>query len=80
MFQFLMQHQFWATVVLYWIYSAAVSSMPDPAAGSNPGYTWLFRFLHTIAGNLSTALSEAARYRACASLSGKIPGLKPLSS
>jgi hypothetical protein len=61
-----MQHQFWSAVVLYWIYSAAVSSMPDPAAGSNPGYAWLFRFLHTIAGNLSTALS------------GKIPGLKTL--
>jgi hypothetical protein len=66
MFQFLMQHQFWSAVVLYWIYSAAVSSMPDPAAGSNPGYAWLYRFLHTIAGNLSTAFS------------GRIPGLKTL--
>jgi hypothetical protein len=66
MFQFLMQHQFWSAVVLYWIYSAAVSSMPDPAADTNPGYTWLYRFLHTIAGNLTTAFS------------GKIPGLKTL--
>jgi hypothetical protein len=78
MLQFLMQHQFWSAVVLYWIYSAAVSSMPepaayrpgasrpDPAANTNPGYTWLYRFLHTIAGNLSTAFS------------GKIPGLKAL--
>jgi hypothetical protein len=52
--------------------------MPDPAANMNPGYTWLYRFLHTIAGNLSTAISEAARYRACALPSGMIPGLKPL--
>jgi len=66
MFQFLMQHQFWTAVVLYWIYSAAVSSMPDPAANMNPGYIWLYRFLHTIAGNLSIAFS------------GKIPGLKTL--
>jgi hypothetical protein len=66
MFQFLVQHQFWAAVVLYWVYSAAVSSMPDPAANTNPGYTWLYRFLHTIAGNLSTAFT------------GKIPGLKAL--
>ena len=66
MFQFLTQHQPWSTVALYWIYSAAVSSMPDPAANTNPGYTWLYRFLHTIAGNLTTAFSA------------KIPGLKTL--
>ena len=66
MFQFLTQHQFLCVVVLYWIYSAAVSSMPAPAVNANPGYTWLYRFLHTIAGNLSTAFSD------------KIPGLKAL--
>ena len=66
MFQFVMQHQFWTAVVLYWIYSAAVSSMPDPGTNTNPGYAWLFRFLHTIAGNLTTAFS------------GKIPGMKSL--
>src|SRR3989442_14476772 len=66
MSQFLTQHEFWSIVVLYWIYSAAVSSMPDPAANRNPGYAWLYRFLHTIAGNLTTAFS------------GKIPGLKAL--
>jgi hypothetical protein len=41
--------------------------MPDPGANSQPGYTWLFRFLHTLAGNLTTALS------------GKIPGIKMLA-
>ena len=78
LFQFLTQHQFWSAVVLYWIYSAAVSAMPepaacrpwasrpDPAANKNPGYTWLYLFLHTLAGNLSTAFS------------GKIPGIKTL--
>jgi len=64
MLEFVTQHQFWSAVVLYWIYSAAVSAMPEPAANANPGYTWLYRFLHTIAGNLTTAFS------------GKIPGLK----
>jgi len=62
MIQFLTQHQFWAAVALYWIYSAAVSSMPGPAPNGNPGYLWLYRFLHTLAGNLSTAFG------------GKIPG------
>src|SRR5438477_2138082 len=91
MFEFVLAHQFWSAVVLYWIFSAAVSSIPEPAAyrpgasrpepvaTTNPAYRWLYRFLHTIAGNLTTALSEAARYRAGASPAGKIPGLKTLA-
>ena len=64
MIEFLIQHQFGTAVVLYWIFSAAVSSLPDPAPGGGPGYLWLYRFSHTIAGNLTTAFS------------GRIPGLK----
>ena len=67
MFEFVIAHQFWSAVVLYWIFSAAVSSMPDPVAPTNPAYTWLYRFLHTIAGNLTTAFA------------GRIPGLKTLA-
>jgi hypothetical protein len=66
MLAFLFQHQFWVAVVLYWIFSAAVSSMPEPAAGGTPIYTWLFRFLYTVAGNISIALGN------------KIPGTKTL--
>ena len=78
MIQFLIQHQFWAAVAIYWIFSAAVSSMPEPAAyrpgASRPepavngsaGYLWLYRFVHTIAGNLTTAFGS------------RIPGLKSL--
>src|SRR5436309_13329038 len=76
MFELLTEHQFWTAVVIYWIFSAAVSSMPDPAGNGRPGYLWLYRFLHTVAGNITTAFSEAARYRAGASRRGKIPGLK----
>ncbi|OLD57225.1 MAG: hypothetical protein AUI54_03445 [Acidobacteria bacterium 13_1_40CM_2_56_5] len=64
MFELLSEHQFWAAVVIYWIFSAAVSSMPDPASNGNPGYLWLYRFLHTIAGNITTVFGS------------KIPGLK----
>ncbi len=64
MFEFVSEHQFWAAVVIYWIFSAAVSSMPDPQTVRSAGYQWLYRFLHSIAGNVTTALS------------GKIPGLK----
>ena len=63
MIQFILQHQFWAAVAIYWIFSAAVSSMPEPAEGS-AGYLWMYRFLHTIAGNITTALGS------------RIPGFK----
>ena len=66
MFEIVMQHQFWIAVVAYWIFSAAVSSLPDPPPGGSPGYLWLFRFLHTVAGNITTALGS------------RIPGLKSL--
>src|SRR6266704_744783 len=64
MFEFVTQHQFWTAVVIYWIFSAAVSSMPEPASNGSPGSLWLFRFLHSIAGNITTAFGS------------KIPGLK----
>ena len=66
MFEFITQHKVWTGVVIYWIFSAAVSSMPDPVPNANAGYRWLFRFLHTIAGNITTAFA------------GKIPGLRTL--
>src|SRR5215471_8482499 len=79
MFEFVTQHQFWTAAVIYWIFSAAVSAMPepspyqarpsgpDPASGANPVYLWLFRFLHTLAGNITTAFGS------------RIPGLKTLA-
>src|SRR4051812_35505142 len=56
MITFIAQHQFWTAVAGYWILSAAVSSLPEPGANSRPAYLWLYRFLHTIAGNITTAL------------------------
>jgi hypothetical protein len=58
MIDFFTQHQYWAPLVAYWIFSAAVSSMPDPPAGGAAGYSWLFRFCHTVAGNLTTAFGS----------------------
>jgi hypothetical protein len=78
MIEFLIQHQFWAAVAIYWIFSAAVSAMPEPAAyrpgasrpepatNGSPRYVWLYRFIHTIAGNITTAFGA------------RIPGLKTL--
>ena len=76
MFEFVSEHQFWAAVAIYWIFSAAVSSIikaspwrarasrPDPRTVGSSGYLWRYRFLHSIAGNVTTAFA------------GKIPGLK----
>ena len=58
MIQFLLQHQFGLAVAIYWIFSAAVSAMPDPKPGDPGGYVWLYRFAHTIAGNLTTAFGN----------------------
>ena len=66
MFEFVATHQFGAAVAVYWIFSAAVSSLPEPDAQSHPGYLWLYRFAHTIAGNVTTAFGS------------RIPGLKLL--
>jgi len=74
MFEFLMQHPFWAAVGVYWMFSAAVSALHEPDPNSSPAYLWLYRFLHTTAGNIATALLTAARYRACASPGTRIPG------
>lgn len=63
MWNLILQHQFWSAVIAYWIYSAAVSAMPDPMPNGNPGYLWMYRFLHTIAGNMTTAFGA------------KIPGI-----
>jgi hypothetical protein len=64
MFTFVMQHPFWAAVILYWVFSAAVSAMPEPTPDGSPAYLWLFRFLHSIAGNITTVFGS------------KIPGFK----
>ena len=66
MFEFVTQHQFWIAVVAYWVFSAAISSLPEPSPNGSLRYLWLYRFLHTIAGNVTTAFG------------GRIPGLKAL--
>jgi hypothetical protein len=78
MFEFILQHQFWAAVGAYWVFSAAVSALPEPwpyrdrASRPSPDgstfYVWLYQFVHTVAGNITTVFG------------GKIPGLKPLAA
>jgi hypothetical protein len=67
MIQFLLQHQFWAAVAAYWVFSAAISAMPEPGGNDSPGYLWLYRFLHTTAGNITTVFGS------------RIPGMKVIA-
>ncbi len=39
------------TALLYFVFNCLVQSMPDPDPGSTTFYVWLFKFLHTLAGN-----------------------------
>lgn len=53
----------WATrhpffdIVLFWVFSAVVGGMPEPAAGTSSGYLWAYNSLHILAGNLKTAFA-----------------------
>jgi len=54
---------FWGAVAVYWTFSAAVGALEAPTEKSGAFYRWLFRFLNTLAANISRAFSS------------KIPGL-----
>jgi len=41
-------------VAAQWVFSAFVSSMPEPTRNASHGYIWAYRFLHLLAANLST--------------------------
>jgi hypothetical protein len=43
----------WKLVVAYWLFSAAVDSLPQP--NGNKFYQWLYAFLHSLAGNVKRA-------------------------
>jgi hypothetical protein len=58
MIEFAVRHRFWIAAGLYWIFSAAVSAMPEPDDDASSGYLWLYRFLHTTAGNLTTVFGN----------------------
>ena len=53
--QFLAQPLVWKILAGYWVFNAAVTALPQPN-GSKP-YQFLYRFAHTLAGNLDKAAS-----------------------
>jgi hypothetical protein len=43
MLDFVVHHQFAIAAALYWIFSAAVSALPEPGEDAASGYVWLYR-------------------------------------
>lgn len=58
----LSNYHFYAIVATYYTFAAAVGAMPSPDVSSGKFYAWSFKFLNTLAANLSRAAA------------GKIPG------
>lgn len=51
--QFIQAHPAVTALAVYWLFSAAISSMPMPTDKSSPGYRWFFGFTHLLAGSVS---------------------------
>ena len=49
-------HELIYFAVAYWLYSAAVTTMPAPTLTSSTAYVWLFKFLHALAANLDKVM------------------------
>jgi len=53
---FLSNSVLWKAVVAYWLFNAAVTALPQPNGGKV--YQFVYRFLHTLAGNLDRAAQK----------------------
>lgn len=52
---------FWLLVGLYWIFNAAVGALEpptEPPTPANARYRFIYKFLHTMAGNMTTAFGN----------------------
>ena len=45
-------------VAALWVFSAAVSALPEPGATSGKFYAWLYKFLKQISGDLSAQFGK----------------------
>lgn len=53
-----MDHYWILIVAGYWVFSAIVGGMPEPHDHSKFAYRWLFKSLHILAGNMTTAMAR----------------------
>jgi hypothetical protein len=49
---------FWAFVIGYWVFSAAVGAMPVPYDTDSSWYKFFYTFLHTLSGNITAAFGN----------------------
>jgi hypothetical protein len=56
----------WKVIVAYWIFNAAVTSLPQP--NGNKLYQFVYRFCHALAGNIDRAAQKFS-----------VPGAQPNS-
>jgi hypothetical protein len=54
MFGLSAQESFILGIAALWVYSAAVAALPEPDASSSKVYSWLYKFLKAISGDLSS--------------------------
>jgi hypothetical protein len=64
MFDMIQDPSFWGLVAIYWVFNALVGAMPTPDQIKNIWYKSLYQFLHTLAGNVTSAFGS------------KVPGSK----
>jgi len=53
---FLSNAVLWKAIVAYWLFNAAVTALPQPNGGK--AYQFIYRFMHTLAGNLDRAAQK----------------------
>jgi hypothetical protein len=46
---------FWKLLLSYWAFCSAVGALPDLKSTSPGWYSFLYRFMHSFAGNLKSA-------------------------
>ena len=51
MIEFFHAHSYWFGIASLWLFSAAISNMPEPDSSSSKGYRWLYGTLHSLAAN-----------------------------
>lgn len=54
--QFLANPLLWKIVAAYWVFNSLVTALPEPGQGKL--YQFVYRFLHTLAGNLDRAAKK----------------------
>ena len=52
------------SLIIFWVFSAAVSSMPNPKEGEQGFYAWLYRFTHELLQFAAGAINRIPAVRA----------------